>query len=103
MNYTKIGKRLVVIAGSTIYDNNAVALQAIESYWSTNDGTFLQRMAASSSPSGITGGGYELSTSTVTLHDGAGDLGSAYDWLFRRVGIDTLTPESEIPKQQTFI
>jgi uncharacterized protein (TIGR03118 family) len=96
----------IVIAGSTIYDNNAVALQAIESYWSTNDGTFLQRMAALSSPSGITGGGYELSDSTVTLHDSAGDaidLGSAYDWFFRRVGIDTLTTESEMPKQQTFI
>ena len=61
-----------VIAGSTIYDNNAIALQAIESYWSTNDGTYLQRLAALSSPSGITGG-YELSTSTATLHDGVGD------------------------------
>jgi uncharacterized protein (TIGR03118 family) len=61
-----------VIAGSTIYDNNAMALQAIESYWSTNDGTYLQCLAALSSPSGITGG-YELSTSTATLQDGVGD------------------------------
>jgi len=26
----------IVIAGSTIYDNNAVAMQTIESYWSVN-------------------------------------------------------------------
>ena len=47
----------IVIAGSTIYDNNAVALQAIESYWST----------------------YGNDAGDTT------DLGSAYDWLLWRV------------------
>ena len=60
----------IVLAGSTIYDNNAVALQAIESDWSTNDGTFLQRVAALPSPSGIKGG-YELYIPTVTNTCGA--------------------------------
>ena len=92
-----------VIAGSTIYDNNA--MEAIESYWSTNDGTYLQCLAALSSPSGITGG-YE----SQHLHRHPPQRcrrhhrpGAACDWLVWRVGIDTLTTESEIPKQQTFI
>jgi len=84
----------IVIAGSTTYDNNQVALQAIEEYWSTNGGTFAQRVAELSS--GITGN-YKLNTSTVTHHGGNGDtiaLGSANDWLFWRMvgtGADTLT------------
>jgi len=60
----------IVIAGSTSNDNNAVALQAIEGYWSTNGND---------------------AGDTI-------DVGSAYDQLFWRVGIDTLTTESEIAK-----
>lgn len=92
-----------VIAGSTTYDNNQVALQAIESYWSTNAGSFAQRVAALSS--GIPGG-YTLNASTVKHHGGNGDviaLGSANDWLFWRkigTGADMLTGT---PGQSTLI
>ena len=95
----------IVIAGSTIYDNNQAALQAIESYWSTNAGTFAARVAALSSTSGITGG-YQLNTSTVTHHSGSGDtivLVSANDWVFWRMvgtGADTVTGT---PKQSTMV
>jgi hypothetical protein len=93
----------IVIAGSTSYDTNQAALQALETYWSTNGGTFAQRVAALSS--GISGG-YMLNTSTVTHHTGNGDtinLGSANDWLFWRMagtGADTLTGT---PKRSTLI
>jgi len=93
----------IVIAGSTTYDNNQAALQAIEDYWSTNGGTFAQRVAGLSS--GITGG-YQLNSSTVKHHGGSGDtiaLGSANDWLFWRMvgsGKDTLTGT---PGQSTLI
>jgi len=84
----------IVIVGSTTYDNNQAALQAIEDYWSTNGGTFAQRVAGLSS--GIPGG-YQLNSSTVKHHTGSGDtiaLGSANDWLFWRMlgsDKDTLT------------
>ena len=95
----------IVIADSTSYDNNQAALQAIESYWSTNAGNFAARVAALSSTSGITGG-YQLNTSTVTHHSGSGDtivLASANDWLFWRMvgtGADTVTGT---PKKSTMI
>jgi virginiamycin B lyase len=93
----------IVIAGSTSYDSNQAALQALETYWSTNGGTFAQRVAALSS--GISGG-YMLNTSTVTHHTNNADtidLGSANDWLFWRMagtGADTLTGT---PKHSTLI
>jgi hypothetical protein len=93
----------IVIAGSTTYDNNQAALQAIESYWSTNSGTFAQRVATLQA--GIPGG-YSLTTATVTHHTGNGAtiaLGSANDWVFWRTtgtGTDTVTGT---PKQSTLI
>ena len=96
----------IVIVGSTIYDNNlpghcrrskATGRPTTEHFYSAWPPCPRPRASR---------GGYELSTSTVTLDDGAGDaidLGSAYDWLFWRAGIDTLTTESEIAIQQTFI
>jgi hypothetical protein len=92
----------IVIAGSTTHDNNQTALQAIESYWSTNGGTFAQRAAALSS--GVDG--YTFKASTVKHHAGSGDtiaLGSANDWLFWRMGgagADTLTGT---PGKSTFL
>ncbi len=84
----------IVIAGSTIYDNDQAALQAIENFWATDAGSFSDRTAALAA--GITGG-YALNTSTVTHHTGAADiisLNSALDWLFWRAsgsGADTLS------------
>jgi hypothetical protein len=94
----------IVIAGSTTYDNNQAALQAIEKYWSTNGGTFAQRVAGLTA--GVEPGGYKLNSATVTHHGGNADtisLGSANDWLFWRMvgaGADTLTGT---PGQSTLI
>jgi hypothetical protein len=92
----------IVIAGSTSYDTDQAALEAIETFWSTNGGTFAQRTAALSSGAA----GYALNKSTVQHHSGAGDtiaLGSAKDWLFWRqvgTGADFLTGT---PEQSTFV
>ena len=95
----------IVIAGSTIYDDNQVALKPSKA-------TGRQTLEHSpcdwpllSSTSGITGG-YQLNTSTVTHHSGSGDtivLVSANDWVFQRmvgIGADTVTGT---PKQSTMI
>jgi hypothetical protein len=93
----------LVIAGSTTYDRNKAALQAIETYWAANVGSSFASTVAGLT-AGITGG-YKLTKSTVT-HQGTGDtinLGSASDWVFwRMVGtnVDTL---SGTPEQSTFI
>jgi hypothetical protein len=60
----------LVIAGSTFYDNNLTALQAIENYWAANVGISFAATVAGLK-AGILGG-YKLNTSTVK-HQGIGD------------------------------
>jgi hypothetical protein len=93
----------LVIAGTTIYDKNKAALQAIEQFWAANVGTnFASTVAALSA--GITGG-YALNPINVK-HKGTGDtitLASATDWVFwRMAGLDKDTMTG-VPEQSTFI
>ena len=95
----------IVIAGSTIYDDNYAALVYIERFWSMTGNTFAFRVAALSGVTPIHLA-YRLNTSTVSHNATTGDtidLGSATDWVFWRMsgaGADTL---SGTPEQSTLI
>jgi parallel beta-helix repeat protein len=95
----------LVICGSTSYDTNAAALQAIEAFWAaTNAANFLTQVATLSGP-GISGGSIRLNNSTVT-HANAADtvfLGSVNDWLFLRGVPPLMDVVTGTPRFKTFV
>jgi Ca2+-binding RTX toxin-like protein len=75
----------ILIGGTTTFDANIEALNALESEWSRTDETFAQKMAnLSGNATGGKNGAFVLDATTV-FDDGISDLlkgGNGQDWFF---------------------
>jgi hypothetical protein len=95
----------IVIGGSTTYDSNATALNAIETYWlsqSSSEATGVSVLTTTGTPTG----NYKLNSSTVTHAVNVKDtlhLGSSSDWVFYRLSGTYADNLTGTPLFQTFI
>jgi hypothetical protein len=86
----------ILIGDSTIYDQNLVALSAINAEWTRTDLKFEQRMAhlrSNGKNDGRLNGSYVLNKDTV-ISDGSVDTitdGGGLNWVFVTLGQDVLT------------
>jgi phospholipase C len=90
----------ILIAGTTAYDYNLAALEALLAEWSRNDISYQQKLTDLGGPNTVSGsknGSYFLNASTVssnkahnTLQGGGNGSMSALDWFFANAANDSV-------------